>query len=247
MLRSSKRYVLLAILIAAFIMGYWVQQYPSGNRSTVVISSTQTQFTTRTVVVTSIHSELIYSNTSLLQTQFAASTIIQSVISSNTTSSVFEYSKDLYLIPSSTLLSDLNISANVTLVASSSEVPYYVAYGDKSNSTIGLIYLTTDIAPASSWGFNAPIGTLVLLNASGFIKALSIYTIYDTYEDNTITQDWLNTYINRSVFERLQIGTDAIAVTGATFSSLGVVDGVRDAGRVVVNDYRHHIVETGIG
>ncbi len=99
-----------------------------------------------------------------------------------------------------------------------------------------MIYLTTDVALASCYGYNSYIGTEVFVNTTGYIKGLYIYSNGDSWS-YMITQAWLNTYINRSVFEQLQFGVDAKPVTGATYSSTGIVDGVRDAGRIVVDNY----------
>jgi len=107
----------------------------------------------------------------------------------------------------------------------------------QTNSTIELLYLDTDVNLSSCWGYNGYIETLVLVNTTGFIKNLAIYSNPDSYGD-MITQIWLNTYINRSVFEPLTIGQDAKPITGATYSSAGIIDGVRDAGRTVVNNYQ---------
>jgi Pyruvate/2-oxoacid:ferredoxin oxidoreductase delta subunit len=126
----------------------------------------------------------------------------------------------------------------VKLVPSSTQVPYYIVTSINSGTAIGLIYLTTDVALKSCWGYNGYIETLVLVNTTGYIKALKIYSMPDSFGYH-VTQAWLNTYINRSVFEELQIGLDVQPVTGATYSSLGVNNGVRDAGRIVVDDYQH--------
>ena len=76
-----------------------------------------------------------------------------------------------------------------------------------------------------------------MVNTTGTIKALTVYSNPDSW-GYRITQQWLNTYIGRSVFEPLIIGQDAQPVTGATYSSEGVINGVRVAGRTVVNDYQ---------
>lgn len=126
-------------------------------------------------------------------------------------------------------------SSNVNFVQSSTQIPYYIV--TRSGTAIGLVYLTTDISPQSCWGYNGEIGTIAYVNTTGFIIYLHIYSNPDSW-GYKITQTWLNTYINRSVFEELQFGVDAQPVSGATYSSTGVIDGVRDAGRIVVNDYQ---------
>ncbi len=141
----------------------------------------------------------------------------------------------------------MNQSINQTVIPSASsfkpsptKVPYYIISQPNSSAVLGLLYLTTDVAPASCWGYNGPIGTLVLVNVTGSIKALTIYSIVDSW-GYKITQTWENTYINRSVFEPLEFGVDAEPVTGATYSSTGVIDGVRDAGRIVVDNYQQNV------
>ncbi len=129
-------------------------------------------------------------------------------------------------------------SSNVSFVKSSTQIPYYVV--TQGSTSVGLIYLTTDISPKSCWGYNGMIGTISYVNTTGTIKGLFVYNNPDSW-GYRITQQWLNTFINRSVFERLQIGVDVNPVTGATYSSSGVIDGVRDAGRIAVTDYQQQL------
>ena len=133
-------------------------------------------------------------------------------------------------------------SNGISFVASLTKVPYYIIdrslSASNSGSAIGLLYLDTDVDIVDCWGYDSYIGTLILVNTTGYIQNLTIYgNILDSY-GYMITQSWLNTYVNRSVLESLQFGVDAIPVTGATFSSTGIIDGVRDAGKIVVNDYQ---------
>jgi hypothetical protein len=256
----SRSRVLIVIAILLFIAGY------SSNLLGPAKSYTTTKLQTRTLVTTttvtnSDSSYAVYTTPNLTESLFSSNTTFVTVVNSSTvtstllmintttsgsiattssasTNTTLPSTGGIFKISQSVIRNWLNLTSNsVSLVPSWTNVPYYII--TQSKSTVGVLYLTTDVALGSCWGYEGYIETLVFVNSSGFIKALTIHRNPDSY-DYMITQTWLNTYINRSVFEGLKIGTDAKAVTGATLSSEGVIDGVRDAGRIVVNDYRQH-------
>ena len=232
----AKGRVIILLFLLFFISGYALNQVvPFGGsvaaKTFVETVTTPSSVSTTTITTTVTNDSVVSGNSSTSSTGTVSST-------TSSTSSTVSSNAALYTIPQSTLLRALHgNSSDVNLAPSSTKVPYYVVTQTSSKTPVGLIYLTTDVAPASCYGYNAQIGTVVMVNATGTIKALYVYSIQDSW-GYMITQTWLNTYVNRSVFERLQIGSDAQPVTGATYSSTGVVDGVRDAGRIVVNDYQ---------
>ena len=221
-----------------------VSTTPSPPSETLISSSTtfvttvdnSTITSTQVVVSTStLATSAMTSNT----TSITSGSVSTSTTTSTSTNTTLPSTGAIFTISQSALRRWLNLtSSNVNMVPSWTSVPYYIL--TQSKSTIGLLYLTTDVAYNSCYGYNGPIGTLVLVNTTGFIKALSVYSIIDSW-GYKITQSWVNTYVGRSVFEPLILGQDAQPVTGATYSSTGVIDGVRDAGRIVVNDYQKQL------
>ena len=59
------------------------------------------------------------------------------------------YPKDIYGIPQSAIQNMVNKSG-LQFIQSSTNVPYYIVKGNGSDSVLGLIYLTTDVARQSS-------------------------------------------------------------------------------------------------
>jgi hypothetical protein len=139
------------------------------------------------------------------------------------------------------ILSALINRSQVCFSLSSTSIPYIVVTDAKSNKPIGLAYLTTDVAPSASWGYSGPIGVLVYVNATGTIEGVRLWTITDTWEAYpTTVQVYLNRFVNRSVFDPLQIGNDIQGITSATYTSNGIASGIRDAGRIVVEDFENN-------
>lgn len=149
----------------------------------------------------------------------------------------------IYTIDHATLQGMVNQSG-IQFVQSQDSVPYYVVESGNSTGALGLIYLTTDIAPASSYGYSGPIGVLVFVNTTGYIQSIRMWHITDSFAV-LVTQSWLNGFVGRSVFETMTVGKDVTPISGATFSSTGITGGVRDAGRAAVNAYNN--VSTGGG
>ena len=147
------------------------------------------------------------------------------------------YPRDLYNIPQSNIQNMVN-KTGVQFAESSSNVPYYIVRGNGSSPVLGLIYLTTDVARQSSYGYSAPVGVLVYVNTTGTIQSIKLWQIKDSF-GFLITQSWLNGFVGRSVFETLLVGTDVTPMSHATYSSTGVTGGVRDGGRTVVNSYNN--------
>lgn len=227
--KLSRTKVLIILFLLVFASGYSLNGIVASKGASSTVTSTEIE--TTTVVMSNGSTSSIVANSATTQ----GNTSVSATSTASPTGGV------LFTIPMSTLRNWLNLSSssNVNFLPSGTKVPYYILTQSSPNKTLGLVYLTTDVAPASCWGYNSAIGTLVLVNTTGYIKALMIYINQDSW-GYMITQAWLNTYVNRSVFEQLQFGVDAQPVTGATYSSTGIIDGVRDAGRLVVNDYQQH-------
>jgi hypothetical protein len=226
---SKAKLAILGIILILFTSGYFINAYSSTMRSNSTV--TRPSLTTTTTPSTS----------STTASQGTSSTVAQTTSNTSVTSTA-----TLYGIPQSELRTEFQqqgLNSNgISFVASPTKVPYYIITRspstNNSGSAIGLLYLDTDVDIVDCWGHDSYISTLALVNTTGSIQNLTIYgNMLDSY-GYMITQSWLNTYANRSVFEGLQFGVDAQSLAGATFSSTGIIGGVRDAGRIVVNDYQ---------
>ena len=212
----------IAVLFAA-VLAYPGVQYVANNAGTQT-TTTATTTTTETTSTTA--------STSRTQTISTTRTTTTTSISPQVSSS------DIAKISGTALLALVN-RTGVTLSLSTTDVPYMVVR-DSRNGTgapIGLIYLTRDVAPLASYGYVAPVGVLVYVSTAGTIRSLLLWSCVDSY-NFMVTQDWLNGFVNRSVFDPLQIGGDVQGITRATITSTGIASGIRVAGRTVVHDFQ---------
>jgi NosR/NirI family nitrous oxide reductase transcriptional regulator len=145
---------------------------------------------------------------------------------------------DLYRINQTEVIGLINNRTDVDFVRSTGNYTYYIIRSPADLKVLGLVYYSPDIAPDYTFGYASNVGMLVYIDTNGTIQAVDAYRImWESYHDR-ITPDWLQTLVNRNVFEPLQIGQDIQGVTGATRTSTAIVDGVREAGRRVVDDYK---------
>ncbi len=152
---------------------------------------------------------------------------------STTTTSTTYIQAAIYKVNNATL-ADLVSSTTARFSNSTNGVPYYVV--SENNSVTGLVYLTTDVALGESYGYHGPVGILAYVSPTGTIKALRLWISNEpmTY---SITPQYLASYTNHSVFDNMKVGSDVVGITGATYTSVAIASGVRDGGRIVVNDY----------
>jgi Pyruvate/2-oxoacid:ferredoxin oxidoreductase delta subunit len=144
---------------------------------------------------------------------------------------------DLFRINKTVVLDLIANRTDVRLAASSGNVSYYIVTSTGSQRALGLVYYTPDAAPEWTYGYVSRVGMLVYVDPNGTILALNPYRLaFETYADR-ITPIWLHSLIGRNVFQPLTIGQDVEGVTSATITSRAIVDGIREAGRKVVDDY----------
>lgn len=145
---------------------------------------------------------------------------------------------DLFRINETEVIGLISNRTDVELVPSTGNYSYYIIRSPADQHVLGLVYYTPDVAPDWTFGYASNVGMLVYVDPNGTIQALNAYRIaFESYRDR-ITPDWLQTLVNRNVYEPLQIGQDVQGVTGATRTSTAIVDGVREAGRRVVDSYK---------
>ncbi len=144
---------------------------------------------------------------------------------------------ELYTIDESTL-SNLVKRTDVEFLCSSGESPPYYAVVPTANTqqAVGLVYLTTDVAPDWTYGYTSRIAVLVFVNQTGTIESLKVWHSIESW-NYLITEEWMSRFIDRSVYEPLEVGQDLQGITSATITSKAIASGVREAGRQVVDDY----------
>jgi Pyruvate/2-oxoacid:ferredoxin oxidoreductase delta subunit/Na+-translocating ferredoxin:NAD+ oxidoreductase RnfG subunit len=163
--------------------------------------------------------------------QFHQSSAAESIATTTTKTA------DLFRINKTVVVDLVANQTDVKLAASSGNVSYYIVSSTVDQGALGLVYYTPDAAPEWSYGYVSRVGMLVYVDPNGTILALNAYRLaFETYGDR-ITPAWLHTLIGRNVFEPLTIGQDVEGVTSATVTSRAIVDGIREAGRKVVDDY----------
>jgi len=213
----------------------------SEHTSSVVITTSTTADTTATLsnatsysstATSTIKATTTSTNPTTSSTSTTSSTPVTttSTSTSTTTSGVQGM---VYQVDSGILAALVN-STTSTFVRSVGTVPYYVVVAGTSVS--GLVYLTTDVAPGSSWGYHGPVGILAYVNTTGVIEALKLWSSSEPRE-SLVTPQYLASYYGHSVFDNLTVGSDVLGITGATFTAEAIAGGVRDGGRIVVNDY----------
>jgi hypothetical protein len=235
----------LVVLTLAYAEGTAAVGNGPASRTTTELSTT-TEFST-TTEMTSAQSWSTSQTTSQTELSTTHTTSINPAVSSS----------QIAKMNQSTLHSIVNASG-VMFSLSTTALPYVVVSDNLTGNVRGLVYLTTDVALDSSYGFSGPIGVLVYVNTTGTIEALRLWSIEDMYDNWEVMGSWswssspvlrayLNSFVNRSVFQPLQVGKDVQGIAEATFTSTGVASGVRDGGRTVVEDFQQSTGRPGPG
>jgi len=143
---------------------------------------------------------------------------------------------ELFKIENNTLF-QLVKRTDVQFVNSTGDVPYYLVVSASNRKQVtGLVYLTTDVAPEWTYGYNSQVAVLVFVSETGKIESVKTWQMQESF-GYLVTDDWLSRFVNRSVSEPLEVGKDVDAITSATLTSRSIASGVREAGRRVVDDY----------
>jgi NosR/NirI family nitrous oxide reductase transcriptional regulator len=174
-------------------------------------------------------------------TQSSYENATSSTLSENTNSSISSenmISSALYRLPNKTV-TDLFPADSQYIKSHGNPAYYIVVLRDAATGqyvTEGYVFVTTDVAPSWSYGYSGPISTLVSMDPNGVV--LSVHVLYqiESLPLGALDEPWLSTLVGKSVLGNYTIGKDIDAVTGATYTSLGVVNGIREAGRTVLKD-----------
>lgn len=212
--------------------------------------STTTRTTAQTPIPTQASStQSVSTSQTSSQTEVSNTTRTTSINPTVSSSQIAKMNK-------STLNSVVNRSG-VTFSLSTTALPYVVVTNNLTGKVVGLVYLTTDVALNSSWGYAGPIGVLVCINTSGTIQGVRLWSIDDYFTEQVmgsyswstspVLRAYLNSFVNKSVFQPLQVGKDVQGITGATYTSTGVASGIRDGGRAVVENYLQSVWQSDPG
>jgi hypothetical protein len=148
----------------------------------------------------------------------------------------FPMASDLYNLPIQTC-SDL-VPGNYDFVRSPGNPAYYSVVEHNAqtgeNVTKGYVFITTDVAPSWSYGYSGPISILVSMDTDGVVLDLRVLSFSESRPSTAFEAPWLSTLTGKSVLGNYTIEGDIDSVTGATYTSLGVVNGIRESGRAVL-------------
>lgn len=237
--------IILALFFVAYLEG-----------TALTVGGTVTQTTVQTSTPT---------QTEASQSQSTSETTSQTVVTGATQTSHTSTISPAVLASgiakmNQTTLNGLVNRTGVTFSLSTTSLPYVVVTDNRTGKILGLVYLTTDVALESSYGFDGPIGILVYVNTSGTIEGVRLWSIFDSYGiwgssivgssswyTSPVLHAYLNSFVNRSVFQPLQVGNDVQGIAQATFTSTGVASGIRDGGRAVVEDFQSATAQPGTG
>jgi Pyruvate/2-oxoacid:ferredoxin oxidoreductase delta subunit len=147
---------------------------------------------------------------------------------------------DVLLIEKSVLVELVNNKTNVEFVPSTGNVTYYIVRSAADHEVLGLVYYTTDVALEWTYGYSSNVAVLAYVDPNGTIQNLNAprHELAQWPWPYLITREWLQTLMGRNVYEPLVIGQDVQGATRATQTSRAIINGVREAGRRVVDNYR---------
>jgi NosR/NirI family nitrous oxide reductase transcriptional regulator len=147
-------------------------------------------------------------------------------------------SSALYGLSSETL-SKL-VPGNYRFVKSHGNPPYYTVVDHDAqtgqNVTEGYVFVTTDVAPSWSYGYSGPVSTLVSMDSKGVVLSVEVLYYVENRPGGAFDEPWLSTLVGKNVLGNYTVGEDIDAVSGATYTSMAVVSGIREGGRAVLKD-----------
>ncbi|MGB9023881.1 MAG: 4Fe-4S binding protein [Candidatus Bathyarchaeia archaeon] len=126
---------------------------------------------------------------------------------------------------------------DIEFVHSSGDVPYYIVVSSSGNrQVLGLVFLTSDVVPELTYGYNSQVKVLTFVNQTGTIRSLKLWNMQEAF-GYMISDKWINKFVNRTVWDPLMVGRDIEAISSATVTCKSMASGVRDGGRRVIDDY----------
>lgn len=112
-------------------------------------------------------------------------------------------------------------------------VAYYLA--SKGGNAVGAIMMS------AGNGYGGPVNLLVSIDMSGKVKTVRVNAHKETVgigDKVTDNPQFLSQFVNKSAADKLTVGQDVVAVSGATITTRGVTAGVKQA----LADFQVHLM-----
>ncbi len=115
-------------------------------------------------------------------------------------------------------------------------VPHYKAYGG-SGEFLGVAFVTTEVCPEESEGFQGPISTLVGLSTTGKIVSVRLLDHMESakYVQGRLSQ-FIRQYINKNAAESFVLGVDIDAISGATITSSAINNSIEVGSDIILTN-----------
>jgi len=109
-------------------------------------------------------------------------------------------------------------------------IPYYEGY-NSNGMFVGVAFVTTEICPEKTRGFQSRISTLVGVDVQGKIVEVKILQQAESLGRKTreLEGDFINQFVGKDVSDPLILGMDVDAITGATITSSAVNNSIRES------------------
>jgi len=106
-------------------------------------------------------------------------------------------------------------------------VPHYVGY-DIKGERVGIAFVTTEICPQETWGYQSQISILVGVNLEGTIIGVKILSCDESPQYTRGLCDlFVSQYLNKNIEDYFIIRKDIDAITGATITSSAVNNSIK--------------------
>ncbi len=101
-------------------------------------------------------------------------------------------------------------------------VPHYKGY-DTYGRFMGIAFITTEICPEKTYGYQSKISTLVGISTEGKIVGIKVLKENESIKyTRGLLNKFIEQYVNKSVTDNFILGKDIDAVTGATITSSAI-------------------------
>lgn len=113
-------------------------------------------------------------------------------------------------------------------------VPHYEGY-DTYGRFIGIAFITTEVCPEKTYGYQSRISTLVGISTKGKIVGIKILEENESikYTRGSLNQ-FIEQFVNKSVTDNFILGKDVDAVTGATITSSAINSSIKTGISIVL-------------
>jgi membrane-associated protease RseP (regulator of RpoE activity) len=114
-------------------------------------------------------------------------------------------------------------------------VKHYRAY--RSAQMLGVAFVTTEVCPRESEGYQGPISTLVGLSVAGKITGVTLlYHTESVKKTGDHLEQFVKQYVDRDAAGPFVLGGDVDAITGATVTSSAINRSIEVGSRIVLTE-----------